>query len=69
MYLLGSIIHLQIVAHLPLTSIYMPANVKQIFQFGVEIVSFDYFAPFEYIDADFTETWAWSPEFDWMGYE
>ena len=47
----------------------MPANVKQIFQFGVEIVSFDYFAPFEYIDADFTETWAWSPEFDWMGYE
>lgn len=35
----------------------------------VDIVSFDYFEPFEYIDAGFTEVWAYSPEFEWLEYD
>lgn len=35
----------------------------------VNIVSFDYFAPFEYVDAGFTEVWAYSPEFEWLEYD
>ena len=33
-------------------------------------MSFDYLPPpFEYIDAGFTEVWAHSPEFEWLGYD
>ena len=35
----------------------------------IKIVSFDYFEPFEYIEVNFTEVWAWSPNFAWLGYE
>ena len=35
----------------------------------ISVVSFDYFPPFEYLEVDFTETWAWSPNFAWIGYE
>ena len=35
----------------------------------ISLVSFDYFHPFEYVDVGFTETWAWSPNFEWLGYE
>ena len=35
----------------------------------ISIVSFDYFTPFDYIDGGFTEVWAYSPEFEWLGYD
>ena len=65
----GSILAVQILAHLPLTDIQMPANVLQVFQVTIGITSFDYFAPFEYLDADFNETWSWSSSFEWVGYD
>mmetsp|Transcript_20329 Transcript_20329/g.27489 ORF Transcript_20329/g.27489 Transcript_20329/m.27489 type:complete len:285 (-) Transcript_20329:765-1619(-) len=55
-------------AHLPMTDINMSVNVLQKFQIMISIVSFDYFPPFNYIDAKFTEVWAWSPNFEWIGF-
>ena len=47
----------------------MPVNVLQPFQVMISVVSFDYFAPFEYYDIGFTEVGSWSPEFYMLGYE
>ena len=58
--LLGSILVVQILAHVPLTDLNLPANLLQTFQIIISFVSFDYFPPFEYVDADFTEVWYWS---------
>ena len=41
--LFDTIITVQILAYLPLTDIFMPANVHQIFKILISIVSFDYF--------------------------
>ena len=65
----GSILVVQIMAHLPLTDIYLPANVLQTFQVIISVVSFDYFAPFNYLDAGFTEVWPYSSNFEWIGYQ
>ena len=65
----GSIMVVQILAHLPLTDINIPANVRQHFQILISIVSFDYFPPFEYLNVGFSEVWAWSPNFEWIGYD
>lgn len=65
----GSIMVVQILAHLPLTDIEVAANVLQQFQIMITIVSFDYFEPFEYIDAGFSDAWAWSDNFAWLDYE
>ena len=36
----------------------------------ISIVSFDYLpSPFDFIDAGFSEVWAYSPEFEWLGYD
>ena len=35
----------------------------------ITTVSFDYFLPFEYIEADFTEVWSWSTNFEWIGFD
>ena len=35
----------------------------------ITIVSFDYFEPFEYLDVGFTDAWAWSDNFAWLGYD
>ena len=67
--LLGSIMVVQIVAHLPLTDVNLPANLLQTFQVMISFVSFDYFAPFEYIDVNFTDVWSYSPNFEWLGYD
>ena len=67
--LLGSIIVVQILAHYPLTDINLPANLRQNFQIMISFVSFDYFPPFEYIDANFTEVGSWSPHFEFLGYD
>ena len=67
--LLGSILVVQIIAHAPLTDIFLPANLLQSFQLMISFVSFDYFPPFDYLDADFTEVWSWSPNFEWLGYD
>ena len=47
----------------------MPAIVLQDFEIMIEIASFDFFAPFEFIPVDFTETDALFEELDWVGYE
>ena len=65
----GSILVVQIIAHLPLTDINLPVNVLQPFQIMISVVSFDYFPPFEYIDAGFSDVWAYSPNFEWIGYD
>ena len=65
----GSILVVQIVAHLPLSAISMPVNLLQPFQVMIGIVSFDYFAPYEIIDVGFSDVWAYSPEFEWIGYD
>ena len=65
----GSILIVQILAHLPLTDINMSANVLQIFQIMISIVSFDYFSPNDYIDFKFTKTPSWSPNFELLGYK
>lgn len=41
--LFGSIVVIQILAHLPLADIYLPANAQQQFDIMISIVSFDYF--------------------------
>ena len=51
-----------------MTDINMPANVLQVFQILIKLVSFDYFEPTEYYDFGFTETQSWSPNFEWLGY-
>ena len=65
----GSILVVQIVAHLPLSEINLPVNAHQIFQVMTSITSFDYFSPFELLDVGFTEVWAYSENFEWSGYE
>ena len=56
-------------AHLPLATIEMTADVYQIFEIMISIVSFDYFQPTEYIDLNFTETPAYTENFGMLGYE
>ena len=65
---LGSVIIIQILAHLPLTDIVLPANALQQFDIMIGFVSFDYFQPTEYFDVGFSEMPHWSPNFEWLGY-
>ena len=67
--LFSSIILIQILAHLPLADIVLPANALQVFDIMIGIVSFDYFSPTDYVDMGFSEMPAWSPNFEWLGYE
>ena len=67
--LFDTIITVQILAYLPLTDIFMPANVHQIFKILISIVSFDYFSPTDHYDFGFMETSSWSPNFEWLGFE
>ena len=59
--LFGAIIMIQILAHLPLADIVLPANALQKFEVMIGFVSFDYFSPTEYIDMGFTEMPYWTP--------
>ena len=67
--LFSSIIVVQILAHLPLADILLPANALQQFDIMIGIVSFDYFQPADYIDFGFSEMPNWSDNFEWLGYE
>ena len=67
--LFSSIISVQLLAYFPLTDIFMPANVHQIFQNLISMVSFDYFSPTDHYDFGFMETSSWSPNFEWLGFE
>ena len=67
--LLESVIMIQILAHLPLAGILLPANAWQAFDLIIGIVSFDYFQPMEYLDIYLTEMPSWSESFEWLGYE
>ena len=65
----GSILEFQILAHMPLNDIHLPANSYQYFEMMIKIVSFDYFPIHEYIDFGFLETEAWSENFAWLDYD
>lgn len=67
--LLGSIIVFQILAHMPLADIILPANAFEKFEIMVDVVSFDFFAVTEYIDIGLTETEPWSQNFEFLKYE
>ena len=67
--LFGSIIALQIIGHLPLQNVQLPATSIQIFDILVQIVSFDYFPLTEVWDFGFTPTEPWSLRFVNLQYE
>ena len=67
--LLASILIFQLLAHLPLADIVLPANALQWFEIMISVVSFDFFSPTEYFDIGLTETEPWSTNFAWLGYE
>ena len=52
---------MQILAHLPLANLVIPANAMQAFNFMISIVKFDYFPFTDYVDLGFTETDPWTP--------
>ena len=66
--LYGSIISLQILAHLPLANIRLPFNALENFDIMVKVVSFDYFPIAEIFDFGFTETEPWSWNFEYLDY-
>ena len=59
----------QIMAHMPLANIILPANSMQAFEIMASIVSFDYFAVFDHWDVGFTPTDPYRVNFEWLGYE
>ena len=65
---IGMITSLQILAHLPLNNIPIPANAYIIFDELIKIVSFDIFEPHEHFDLKLTPTEPWSIRFSWLGY-
>lgn len=65
----SSIVSLQILAHLPLANIQIPANAQQSFDIMIDVVSFDLFQLTDYVDFGFTETEPWSSKFEELGYE
>ena len=67
--LFGSIISLQVMAHLPLANIQLSATSKQSFKIMKKAVSFDLFPLTDLIDFEFTETDPWSTRFSTMGYK
>ena len=59
----------QIMAHMPLANIILPANSMQAFEIMASIVSFDYFEVFDHWDVGFTPTEPYRVNFEWLGYE
>ena len=66
--IIGSIVVIQILAHLPLADVVLPANALQQFDIMIQVVSFDFFSLTDYIDFGFTLTPTWSERFEWIGY-
>ena len=67
--LFGSIIAFQIMAHMTLANITLPANSMQAFEIMASVVSFDYFPVFDHWDVGFTPTDPYTINFEWLGYE
>ena len=65
--MIGSIVVVQILAHLPLADIYLPANALQSFEIMVSFVTFDYFSPSDYINFGFSDVPVWSDNFAYLG--
>ena len=65
----GSIISLQILAHLPLVNMNLPANAEGSFDIMVNVVSFDVFELHKVVDLGFTKTEPWSEKFNYLDYE
>ena len=65
----GSIVSLQILAHMPLANVVIPARSQQSFDIMVQVVSFDYFPFTDYFDLGFTPTEPWSLRFQYLSYE
>ena len=60
---------LQLVAHIPLFTLTLPANAMVLFNELATLVSFDYFeSAMERMDLGMTETEAYNVRFDWLGY-
>ena len=64
----GSVNSIQIVAHLPLNSIVLPASCYGLFADLIAIASFDIFEPADHIDFNITETKPYNPKFEQLGY-
>jgi hypothetical protein len=60
---------LQIIAHIPLNTITLPANAFFLFKFLAEVVSFDIFEPADHYDFGFTETDPYNEQYEELGYE
>ena len=67
--LFGSILTLQVLAHLPLANVFLPASTHQYFHIMMDIFSFDYFPLIEWIDFGFTETEPWAQSFVWLDFQ
>lgn len=68
--LFGSIIMIQILAHLPMADMAeLPATAQESFTIMQDVVSFDYFQPTSYVEIDFTEMPSWNEGFESIGYD
>ena len=67
--LLGSIVIFQILAHLPIADMILPANSLQQFEIMIDVVSLDFFSPTDYLELGMTETDPWSLNFAMIGYD
>ena len=67
-FLYGSILVYQIMAHMPLANISLPANSIQVFEILISVVSYDYYQLFDHWDVGFTPTDPFSINFEVLGY-
>lgn len=65
----GGINAVQIIAHLPLNNINFPINAQKFYYFLTQIISFDFFSPFDHFDFGFTETRPYHSSYDMLGYQ
>ena len=65
----SSMIPLQILAHLPLAGVNVPANTFQTFDIMIEVVSFDFYPLTDHHEFGFTPTDPWSEAFENLSYE
>lgn len=67
--LYGGMLALQIISHVPLNSLNLPATTMSFMRYLNNIVSFQATEPYRYMDAKFTPTPPVNPSFGWLGYE
>ena len=65
----GSLISLQILAHMPLANVKIPPNALELFEVMFTIVSFDFFPLSDFVDFGFSPTEPYTKNFEYLGYE